>query len=431
MPEDAMQCLTETPVLARILSQHAEQAAFLWLLRHGAGGAAQTALGDLCALDERLDAHLDGLRVAGDGGWRFCVAGLTHQEPGEVFAAAVVALERGVAAPIDRVLDCVEQAPQTQAGFVSALGWLSAQPFMQRATALLASPSALWRRIGIAGHAIQRIDCGARLGQALTDPDPHLRRRAARAAGELARVDLRADLAAAVGDQDPGTRVWAAWSLALLGDWQQAIGPLAATLQSPGPERGRAVQIVARIVAPQDFRHWFEGLPVDLESRRLYLVGLGAGGDPAAIPWLIECMADSPPLARGAGAALRLITGLDVAAAGMDRPPPAGFVAGPSDDPADDQVALDPDAGLPWPDGERVAAWWRDHASDYRPAARYLSARPVSADHCWALLHTGRQQERMAAALELALMEPAQPLFETRAPAWRQAAWLAARAVGG
>ena len=60
-------------------------------------------------------------------------------------------------------------------------------------------------------------------------------------------------------------------------------------------------------------------------------------------------MAD-PALARVAGEALAMITGLDLAYLDLDGEPPAGFEAGPTDDPADPSVAMDEDEHLPWPD---------------------------------------------------------------------------------
>lgn len=66
-------------IIADIVSQHVEEAAFLWLLRSSAIRQPHYALKDLAKLDERVEAHLDGLRVAGASdtwGWEsFCIAG--------------------------------------------------------------------------------------------------------------------------------------------------------------------------------------------------------------------------------------------------------------------------------------------------------------------------------------------------------------------
>ncbi len=84
------------PVLEHIVEQHAEEAAFLSLLRDAATEAPHYKRHHLARLDERVEAHIDGLCVAGEAGWRCAVAELkAHPEPGELFAAGVLALESG------------------------------------------------------------------------------------------------------------------------------------------------------------------------------------------------------------------------------------------------------------------------------------------------------------------------------------------------
>lgn len=52
------------PEFAFLLQRFAEEAAFLWLKRDHAVRAPHYSLGDIVKLDERVEAHLDGLRVA-------------------------------------------------------------------------------------------------------------------------------------------------------------------------------------------------------------------------------------------------------------------------------------------------------------------------------------------------------------------------------
>ena len=68
-----------------VVEQHTEDASFLWLLRDDAVHAPNYNLQDLADLDERVEANIDGLRVAGDVGWEYCERGLEQEEPGEVF----------------------------------------------------------------------------------------------------------------------------------------------------------------------------------------------------------------------------------------------------------------------------------------------------------------------------------------------------------
>lgn len=64
--------------------------------------------------------------------------------------------------------------------------------------------------------------------------------------------------------------------------------------------------------------------------------------------------------ARLADTAFALITGLDIAD-GFDTPAPQHLDLGPSDNPADRDVAMDDDRDLPWPDASKVASWWAAH----------------------------------------------------------------------
>jgi uncharacterized protein (TIGR02270 family) len=77
-----------------IIAEFAEEAAFLYLLRNHAVRSPHFTLKDLARLDERLEAHIDGLRVAGDAAWDICEDTFKNDDRG-VFPAAVLAFEDG------------------------------------------------------------------------------------------------------------------------------------------------------------------------------------------------------------------------------------------------------------------------------------------------------------------------------------------------
>ena len=89
----ASQEKTRMTVIPIIIEQHAEDAAFNWLLRDAAVSEPHYSLDDLAKLDNRVEAHIDGLRIAGDEGWEICKEALSWEEAGEVFVAAVLAFE--------------------------------------------------------------------------------------------------------------------------------------------------------------------------------------------------------------------------------------------------------------------------------------------------------------------------------------------------
>ncbi len=82
------------------------------------------SLKDFSGLDERVEAHLDGLRIAGQFGWQLCEQALDKEEPGMFFAAAVLAFDSGDTERIQRVLEMGCLTPELQRELISALGWL-------------------------------------------------------------------------------------------------------------------------------------------------------------------------------------------------------------------------------------------------------------------------------------------------------------------
>src|SRR5690625_7853144 len=74
-----------------IYEQFAVDAAFLWLLRSIAVNQPHYKRDDMAALDQRIDAQLNGLLTAPDDSWRIRREAMERQEPGEVFAGAVLA----------------------------------------------------------------------------------------------------------------------------------------------------------------------------------------------------------------------------------------------------------------------------------------------------------------------------------------------------
>src|SRR5829696_4357506 len=100
------------PIIEPIITQHAEETSFLWILRNAAVDAPHYRLDHLAALDERVEAHIDGLRIAGDAGWQICADQLAQfGEAGEVFTAGVLALELRDAEKLRKVLASAEASP--------------------------------------------------------------------------------------------------------------------------------------------------------------------------------------------------------------------------------------------------------------------------------------------------------------------------------
>jgi uncharacterized protein (TIGR02270 family) len=263
------------------------------------------------------------------------------------------------------------------------------------------------------------MDPGRALNSATTSGDPSLRARAARAIGELARTDLVPAIQQELNLQNAGCSFWAAWATAFLVGYSKAIQTLQFFVVTPGPFQVRALQLALRRMNKQAALDWISELGRKRETLRLAIVGAGVVGDPAFIRWFIEHMSD-PPMARVAGEAFTMITGADLAYLDLDGEKPEGFEAGPTEDPNDDDVEMDEDEWLPWPNPLLIEKWWTRHREEFQPGIRHLVGKPISVDWANQVLRTGRQRQRAAAALELALMNPDIPMFEVRAPGFRQ-----------
>jgi uncharacterized protein (TIGR02270 family) len=265
---------------------------------------------------------------------------------------------------------------------------------------------------------VHRQDPGTPLAEALSDDNPYLKSRALRAAGELGRTDLLPLVSRGRDSGNAACRFGAAWSLALLGD-ADAADPLWSFVKPEEVFAEEAVRIAMRRADPPKALLWQRAIAEDTQTRRLAAVGAGAIGDPVLVPWLFEQM-KTPPLARVAGEAFTMITGVDIAYEDLEGERPEGFEAGPTENPEDENVEMDPDEDLPWPDPELIQGWWGRNKGQFRNGTRYLMGQPISSEHLNQVLRNGRQRQRAAAALELTLMQPGLPLFEVRAQGVRQ-----------
>ena len=150
------------------------------------------------------------------------------------------------------------------------------------------------------------------------------------------------------------------------------------------------------------------------DRQRDLIRATGVIGDPLYIPWLIERMADLPT-ARLAGEAFSMITGLDLAYRDLDRRPPADFQSGPNDDPEDENVELDEDENLPWPDQAKIGQWWTANRARFTVGTPYFLGAPKASADWLEALSDAFQRQRHAAALELAIRQPDKAMFEVRA----------------
>ena len=425
-PLDSATPFCATPrIIPVVVAQHVEDAAVLWAQRSELVRRGHVKLHQLRRFDDRLAAHLDGLCVAGPEAWPLCLAALEKPSEGAMFTATRHALEARRSAKSSDRLDLLFSAVQGDGpgmrGLLSAFAWQTGDVSWQRGKSCPAN-EAIYRRAVVTAAALRRRDVADELASHellswARSPHAAIRARAWRAAGELGRRELVSTCAASMlEEKDEACRFWSAWSAVLLGDRESALALLASLAMQPGPWRERAFDLVLLAMPVPSAHQLLQPLSRQPSETRRLIRGAGRVGDPRYIPWLIGNMSNDE-LARVAGEAFSFITGADLAALDLERPPPDDLASGPNDDPANSHVAMDEDEGLPWPDAARVQAWWAGQSQQFVAGTRYFVGAPLSDEQCCHVLRTGYQRQRIAAALHRCLLVPGTALFEWRAPA--------------
>ena len=101
----------------------------------------------------------------------------------------------------------------------------------------------------------------------------------------------------------------------------------------------------------------------------------------------------------------------------LSAPPMQNQTPIPDDDAADQNVGLDEDENLPWPEAEQIAALWRHHGQHFLVGRRYFLGKVITPEWLKNRLQDSPQRQRHAAVLELALIDPQSRFINTRARA--------------
>lgn len=411
-------------MIERNVEQHAEEAAFLWLLRDRAACSPAYTRADMAHLDERVEAHLDGLRVAGEAAWEICKRSLALDDAGEVFALSELAIETQRWQELAATLDATVHEPALQRGIVSAMGWAAWERVETAVLAMIApqGPADL-KLLGLAGAMAHRRSIEGLLEHCLASEHPRLRCRALRACGELGARHLVAEITAqaqqvTAAEADQGLRFWASWALVLLGErqWTNVLWDIAFSGSAYAP---RALDLAVRASAPVETSRLLQVMRMRPDMILSAIDGAAASGEPSHIGWLLECLG-SPEQCRRAALALCTIAGIDLQGEQAVAKPPPGAPEGPTDDPDDDDVAVDADGDLLWPDCDALGLICHARQSAIGPGQRHLLGKPIAGAWLEELLASASQHHRRAAAFELVLMRPGSVLPETRSPAFRR-----------
>ena len=171
----------KTRVMTDLLEEHLEELAILGMQRQRALRSPDVTPGQLAELDDRMEAHIQGLLVGGDAGLPLIEDALSQDDPNDVFAAAYTLLRLNSDAGTKTLIESLQQAQGKQLdGIARALNCGPIETVKDALRDSLASaPSPL---AVVAAEALARFrklgESTSRLVEFLRDDNPQVRRRA-------------------------------------------------------------------------------------------------------------------------------------------------------------------------------------------------------------------------------------------------------------
>ncbi|KRB28354.1 hypothetical protein ASD99_04415 [Mesorhizobium sp. Root695] len=294
----------ERPIVPDVVRQHAEQAAFFWAQRNTLMVDDPPDLHVVAGVDRRLEANLDGLRIAGPAAWPFVVAAYENfPEKGELFLYAWMAIEQSNGRRMEEAVEFGRQSKDDARGLVGALAWHKPETIAPLVRDWIGAQDAFKRFLGVSACLGHGVDPKQMLARLVRDPDARVRAASLRLAGKLKRADLAKEMPAALEDDEEQPRFWAAWALTELGSGDLASSELRNVAVSGGPDAMTALRAAVKAAPDRDVRAWMGSLLKSPETAPLAVRGAGMLGDRTLLHWLIHQMR-TPALAPAAGGAL-------------------------------------------------------------------------------------------------------------------------------
>lgn len=293
----------EGRIVPDVVRLHAEQAAFFWAQRDVLMADDPPKLSVVAGIDHRLEANLDGLRIAGEAAWPFILQQYEDfPEEGELFVITVMAIEQNNKSRIAQAIEFGRGSSDDARGFVGALAWLPPERIGSLVRDWIGAADAFKRFMGVSALVAHAVDPNARLTRLLKDSDERVRAEACKLAGIVRRKDTLGDLRAGLEDGTVAVRLWAGWAMTELGAGENARSELRNCATSGGPDALVALRSAIKAGPPRDVRDWLAGLLKTPATAPLAVRGAGMLGDRSLLHWLIHQMRQ-PPLAEAAGAA--------------------------------------------------------------------------------------------------------------------------------
>ena len=393
VPVESM--IVKEAVIPEIAQLHLEEVVFLWQFRQRAVLSAEHTLDDLAELDERLQAHLEGLLIAAQDGWQLSADALEESGPGAVFASTWLRLKQGEADKVMALVEQTAQEPQCYSALLAAFGRVTSESLQGVVRSLLIFPSGKIKRLGIEACIAHGVHPGKFLDSCLADHDAALCICGIQGCATLGLTDYNPAIASLLSHSDAEVRVAAASGLLLLGDRANALRVLSDLVGAAALTEDAATVMVGA-VSMTLATELLKALATRPNGISLLIKTVAGNGDPYYVPWLLREM-QKPSVARLAGYAFETITGADIRRVARAKAPD-GQPSGPTEDPADRTVAIDEQTDLPWPDLANLNQWWRQNQHRLQGGVRVFVGPATERSCLHGNVEAGNQRQRALAS---------------------------------
>lgn len=400
-----------------IYEQYIVDASFLWILRSISVNQPHYSLDDLAELEQRIDTNLDGLMHNFELSWEICLKELSFEQAGETFTAGIIAFRSRDINKIKYIVQHAFTNEETLKGLVSALGWLPKSLVSDWIAKFLYSKDLNHKYLAIAVCSVLRKNPGDILHEILTREDclahHKLLIRSLRLVGELKLYSLSNLLSKIATNENPEVKFWSNWSLVLLGE-RTFTENLYEAVNEPSEWQASATQMAFKVLPVNTARQWISDFAKKPDMIRTVIRATGYLGDPHAVPWLIDKM-NNFGTAKVAGEAFSMITGIDLERYKLTIDTPQDITVVPDNE----DVELDDDENLPFPNINKVNHVWLRYRERYQVGGRYLMGLEVSQStpslvaQLNALYKQSTQRQRHSLALTLALLDPQSPYLNS------------------
>ena len=375
-------------IITPLILRHLTDAAFYWLQLDQSETAFRLPFDRVALFNERIEAHLQGLAIAGPEGLALAFAELERwRKPGEAFVCVWLAGLRTDETALSRLTEHLAQQPDALLrGAISAIARLPEEPaqaLIHRWTQNASIPPL--QVAALRALALRGMTSACAPAQPLTaflhSTDPCVRAAACRVlarTGDEAALPLLHD---ALNDEERTVRAEAALALSGTAHFGKASSVLWHCVNAQAEIHRNAsgwyrMQAQRRLSRYLRYLAWltplgYQNLPVvfDRLPPRASLTFALYHGDLAYLPRVVEAM-KYPETERYAGWVWQTLTGIDLETNALTREE----AASEADLDAFSETAFDVDSGLPLPDVEAVEAC----AIQVQPGIRTLLGRALT-----------------------------------------------------